>query len=109
MHLYKIPKKIPIAKIISVAAVLLLVWLAFFLTNRSSELVRQQQADLLNHAINRAVVSCYATEGRYPDSLDYIVSHYGVIIDNSKYYVEYDIFASNVKPSVRIIVKGANQ
>lgn len=108
MHLYKIPKKIPYVKIISVMLILVTVWLAFFLTQRSSQMITQQQADLLSEAINRAVVSCYATEGRYPESLDYIVENYGIIIDESKYVVVYDIFASNVKPSVRITVKGGS-
>ena len=107
MHLYKVPKKIPFAKIISAVLILTLLWLTFFLTDRSSDLVKKQQVDLLYNAINRAVISCYAAEGRYPESLDYISTHYGVIIDESKYVVEYDIFASNVKPSVRITVKGA--
>ncbi|MFA6948020.1 MAG: hypothetical protein WCQ72_03485 [Eubacteriales bacterium] len=61
-------------------------------------------ADILRCAIERAAVSCYATEGVYPPTLDYLCENYGVSVDISRYAVDYDCFASNIMPSV--IVSG---
>ncbi len=53
-------------------------------------------------AIERAAVLCYATEGFYPPSLEYIEQNYGVQIDKGLYTVRYDVFASNVMPVVQV-------
>ncbi len=52
-------------------------------------------------SVRRAVVSCYAIEGNYPDTYEYLVEHYGVRID-SKYIVRYEIFASNIMPDITV-------
>ena len=45
---------------------------------------------LLRDGITRACVQCYAIEGRYPPSVQYLQEHYGVQIDEDRYYVFYD-------------------
>ena len=62
--------------------------------------------ELVENAIRRAVVTCYAIEGRYPESLSYLVEHYGVVVDESQYYVSYEVFAENVMPGIRVLPKG---
>ncbi len=66
----------------------------------------REQAALLERAIRNAAVSCYATEGRYPDTLRRIVDQYGVIVDESRFIVNYSVFAENVMPSITVIIKG---
>lgn len=63
----------------------------------------ERQTALLKDAIDNAVVGCYATEGRYPESLDYLVENYGIQIDKERYVVIYDAFADNVRPRVQVI------
>ena len=58
---------------------------------------------VLEESILRATVKCYAVEGSYPSNLAYIEKFYGVHIDRTKYVVDYDIFASNIMPSVMVI------
>ena len=58
---------------------------------------------ILEDSIRRAVVVCYAIEGRYPDSIAYIESNYGIYIDRSRYVVHYSIFASNMMPDITVI------
>lgn len=53
-------------------------------------------------AIERAAVLCYATEGFYPPSLQYIEENYGVQIDSKRYTIQYEVFASNVMPVIRV-------
>ena len=62
-----------------------------------------EQAELLRDALEQALVSCYAAEGRYPQSLDYLELHYGVRIDRARYVVAYEAFADNIRPRVRVI------
>lgn len=60
---------------------------------------------LLKEGLTRAAVTCYAVEGRYPESLSYIEERYGVRIDETKYIVYYDVFASNILPDITVIEK----
>lgn len=57
----------------------------------------------LQKNIQDAVVLCYATEGFYPPSLEYIESNYSIFIDNAKYSVWYEIFAQNVPPVIKVV------
>ncbi len=65
----------------------------------------EEGARTTQDAIERATVLCYATEGYYPPGLDYIEKNYGVQIDHSRYVVRYEIFASNIMPSIRVVLK----
>ncbi len=56
--------------------------------------------------IDRAITNCYAIEGRYPPSMAYLEKKYGVAVDYDKYYVVYDVFASNVRPTFQILRYG---
>ena len=53
-------------------------------------------------SIRRAVVSCYAIEGRYPDTYEYLAENYGLTVDEKKYTVHYEIFASNIMPEITV-------
>lgn len=59
----------------------------------------------LEVALRRATVACYATEGIYPPTLDYLMQHYGIQIDKSRYSVFYEIFADNLMPEITVLVK----
>ena len=48
-------------------------------------------------------IQCYASEGSYPPDIQYLVDHYGLILDEERFIYDYDIFASNVKPEIIII------
>ena len=60
---------------------------------------------LLEKAVTKNIVHCYAVEGVYPPSLSYIEEHYGLTYDHSKYIVSYESIGSNIMPSVMIIEK----
>ena len=50
---------------------------------------------------------CYAIEGMYPESVEYLCESYGLIYDKSKYIVYYDSFASNIRPTVTVLERQA--
>lgn len=60
------------------------------------------QTDSLRQAILRSAVHCYAMEGAYPESLDYLRDHYGISWDENRYIVDYEITGSNLMPDVNI-------
>lgn len=64
---------------------------------------RDSQTENLKNAIERSAVHCYAVEGAYPESLDYIKEHYGISWDPAKYVVDYTVTGSNMMPSVTVI------
>ena len=62
---------------------------------------RQQLED----ALRRAAVACYAAEGIYPPTLDYLVQYYGVQINEERYTVFYEVFAENLMPEITVLEK----
>ena len=69
----------------------------------ASDTSRAEQLRLAEQAVRRAAVSCYAIEGFYPDSFDYLEEHYGVRVDGEKFVVLYEVFGSNLMPEITIL------
>ena len=59
----------------------------------------------LEDVLRRAAVVCYAAEGRYPESLEYLVEHYGVQIDSRNFIVSYMPIAENLMPDITVLEK----
>lgn len=89
----------------TVTTVVIAICAVFFLI-RGTYSVQQSadtsQMDSLRLAIVRSAVHCYAMEGRYPESIDYIKEHYGIDWDTSKYIVDYEITGTNLMPDVTV-------
>ena len=58
---------------------------------------------LAEDSIRRAVISAYASEGKYPATFEHIQRYYGVHIDTNRFFVHYSIFATNIMPSFSVI------
>ena len=80
-----------------VAAVALYAWIGWVQDRNETETVR--------NAIREAALTCYAVEGAYPDSVDYLREHYRLAYDTERYFVTYDAFASNLIPDIWVTVK----
>ena len=63
----------------------------------------EEEKRIAEESLSRAAVTCYAIEGRYPEDYEYIKEHYGVIIDETKFAIVYDVFASNIMPEIRVV------
>ena len=57
----------------------------------------------VRQSVENGVTLCYAVEGAYPESLEYLTESYGVVFDEDKYLVHYECFAANVRPTVTVI------
>ena len=60
----------------------------------------EQGAITLRESILQAADQCYAIEGAYPVSLRYLESRYGLSVNQDGYDVVYEVFASNIAPTV---------
>lgn len=80
-------------------ALLLLICVPDMLNSKAAE----EQLSLISGGIQQAAVQCYALEGFYPPSLDYLTDHYGVQIDNNRYFVDYQYIAANLLPEITVI------
>ena len=64
-----------------------------------------QESESIKRAVSNAAEQCYAIEGAYPNSLDYLVEKYGLRINEKDYVVNYVVFASNVQPSIVVMAR----
>ena len=58
---------------------------------------------MAEQAVRQAAVSCYALEGAYPASYADLKQRSGVAVDEERYIVFYEIFASNIMPDVTVL------
>jgi len=80
--------------------VLFLFFLGISFISQTSE---AEQKTHLESALNRSIVNCYAIEGAYPSSLEYIEENYGITYDKNKFFVDYQVLGSNLMPDITII------
>lgn len=70
-----------------------------------SDTTLEKQAESLRTAVDRSIVQCYAVEGTYPPSLSYLEEHYGLTYDKDLFFIDYQVYASNIFPDVTILRK----
>ncbi|SMP62887.1 hypothetical protein [Anoxynatronum buryatiense] len=58
---------------------------------------------ILEEAVRRAAIQCYALEGSYPPNLDYLETHYGLIVNQEAYFYHYEIIGANIMPQIRVL------
>ena len=89
-----------------IAIVLLMVVLlagVWMLVSRVGNANDEAQTQFVVDAVQRAALTCYAVEGAYPESVEYLRDHYGLAYDEDRYFVRYDAFASNLVPEISVI------
>ena len=87
-------KNLPV--ILVFLAVTVIVVMAISVVRRTSS---EESLTIAENSIRRAVITCYAQEGRYPESIEYLKENYGLYISDD-YTVRYNIFASNIMPDI---------
>ena len=63
----------------------------------------KSRKESLELALQKDIMHCYAIEGTYPPSLDYIAEHYGLVYDEDAFFVDYQANGANLMPDVTII------
>jgi len=62
-----------------------------------------ESRQILQDAVLRAVVQCYAIEGMYPPDIKYLEENYGLVYDHDRFIVHYEVFAENILPDITVI------
>ena len=65
-----------------------------------------QRLARLEEALRRGDVSCYARDGVYPPTLEDLLRRSGVLLDETRYAVDYQIFAENLMPEITVLERG---
>lgn len=60
------------------------------------------RAESIEETITKYAVQCYASEGSYPPTLDYLVDHYGLVLDKEHYFYYYEAYSSNFMPNIKV-------
>lgn len=62
-----------------------------------------QSRELIEKAVHRSAVQCYAIEGAYPVSLEDLEERYGLRVDQERWMVDYRYVADNLSPDITVI------
>lgn len=65
----------------------------------------QEDKARLEDVLRRSAVACYAAEGVYPPSVEYMEEHYGLQIDKENYEISYNVIAENLMPDITVLEK----
>ena len=71
-------------------------------TKTAKDSTKTAAKELARRALRQAAVSCYAMEGAYPASYEELKARTGLAIDEEKYAVFYEVFASNIMPEITV-------
>lgn len=91
--------------LISVAVFAVFAVILLHALNWQDSNAREQERELLENAVNRSISHCYAIEGVYPESIDYLVENYGLVYDEDSFFVDYMPLGADILPDVTIIAK----
>ena len=84
------------------ALVLLSLFLVFWISLRPAE-PSEESINKLQNAVMDAAVQCFALEGAYPATLEYLETHYGLSIDHARFSVTYEADSANMRPNVIVV------
>ena len=99
--MYRDQKRFPVFLILTVLAVV--AFLLFEPLVASGKENTEETTRSLKEAIQRSALQCYVVEGVYPPDLEYLKENYGLTVNSKDYYIDYEIFAENLPPEIRVI------
>ena len=67
---------------------------------RLSDAEERRQAE---RAVRETAISCFVLEGAYPATYEELKTYGGLAVDEEKYVVFYEIFASNLMPEITVV------
>ena len=63
----------------------------------------------IEDAIRKSALECYALEGSFPPSVDYLKKNYGLIVNEDAYFYHYQVTASNMIPDIKVVKRWNNE
>lgn len=106
MRLYR--KKRSIMPFVTAVLFLALITGVLLFVQTTSHRSEEQARLTVENSLKRAMVSCYAIEGSYPQSATYLEEKYGVVVDHERFLVDYQTIGSNIMPYLSVVLAGTN-
>ncbi len=78
---------------------------AYCIIGMSNDRREAENLRIVEQGVRRAAAECYAAEGFYPQSLDYLVENYNLSWDKNECIVHYSPITSNIMPDIRVAAK----
>lgn len=91
------------SNLIKILILISILGLTFNLSKSLYNKTENNKTEELKKTIQTASIECYAVEGMYPPSVEYLEENYGIQIDRNKYNVFYSGFASNMLPDITVV------
>ncbi len=66
---------------------------------------KAREIEFMQQTVQKALVQCYALEGSYPATIEYLSENYGVQLHKDQYVYYYRPWAANFMPEFKIIPK----
>lgn len=64
-----------------------------------------KQQENLETALTRSIAQCYAVEGVYPPSVEYLTTNYGLSYNTDVFLIDYEYFGGNLLPEATVLRK----
>lgn len=96
-------KGIAFSVVIPLVSFIFIFGLFYYGINEVNAASDRQILDSLKTAVHRDIVHCYATEGEYPPSIEYIEEKYGLTYDHSRFVIDYQVVGTNILPEVTVL------
>ncbi len=58
---------------------------------------------MVTESVRRAAVQCYAIEGFYPQTVEYLQDKYGVLFKDERYFIDYQYIGENLLPDITVL------
>ncbi len=91
--------------IITVAVLAVFIAMIVFAISEAEQSRRNENALIIENGVKKAAVECYAEEGFYPDSIDYLIENYSLYTDSENCIIHYSPISSNIMPDIKVIAK----
>ena len=93
--------------ILKLAAIVAMIAVMVMVFGRVGSVEGREENETVREAVKNAALTCYAVEGAYPDSVEYLRDHYRLAYDEERYMVNIKSFATNRAPDVYVVERGA--
>lgn len=100
MIFLKSKKSVYVKTAITLFITALLVTAVILLSRATGKNAGEQGLQIARDSVVRAAVQCYALEGAYPDSLEYLQKNYGVSVNKELYFIDYNYMGINILPEI---------
>ena len=103
--MYSDKRKTRVGVVILAVVILAVILLVYAMAGDSGKDLGEESAAAIQEAVQRSALQCYVVEGVYPPNLEYLQDNYGLQVNTEDFYVTYEAFASNLPPTVRVVVR----